>query len=106
MSYKQYGPRPCNIETVLSPTVLFHLAIEPLGHMLCQSDTLQGFQIPGEEECLIVTLFTDDMMVYLKQNDDIGNLFDILNKWCIMPGAKFNMKKTIIPSIGDRKSVV
>ena len=21
MSYKQYGPRPCNIETVLSPTV-------------------------------------------------------------------------------------
>ena len=34
--------------------LLFNLAIEPLGIMLCQTNTLQCFQIPGEEECLIL----------------------------------------------------
>ena len=39
------------------------------------------------------SLFTDDTTVYLKQNDEIKKLFEILNKWCIVSGAKFNMKE-------------
>ena len=80
--------------------LLFNLAIEPLGIMLCQTNTLQGFQIPDEEEHLIVTLFTDDTMVYLRQNNNISNLFTILDDWCIVSGAKFNIKKTVILPIG------
>ena len=80
--------------------LLFNLAIEPLGNMLHQTNTLQGFQIPGKEEHLIVTLFTDDTTVYLRQNDNIGNLFEILHNWCIVSGTKFNIKKTVILLIG------
>ena len=40
--------------------LLFNLAIEPLANMLHHTNLLKGFQIPGEEEHLIVTLFADD----------------------------------------------
>lgn len=44
--------------------LLFDLATEPLAEMLQQSD-LQGFNIPGVEEQVIVTLFADDTTVFL-----------------------------------------
>ena len=80
--------------------LLFNLAIELLGNMLRKSNTLQGFQIPGKEEHLKVTLFTDDTTVYLKQNNEMEKLFEILDEWCIVSGAKFNTKKTVILPIG------
>ena len=66
------------LQGVFATCLLFNLAIEPLGNMLHKSNALQGFQIPGKEECLKVTLFADDTMVYLKQNDEIKKLFEIL----------------------------
>ena len=80
--------------------LLFNLAIELLGNMLRKSNALQGFQIPGKEKHLKVTLSTDDTVVYLKQNDEIKKLFEILNEWCIVSGANFNMKKMVILPIG------
>ncbi len=79
--------------------LLFDLAIEPLAEMLWQSD-LQGFNIPGVEEWVIVTLFTDDTTVFLAQYDDFERLTEILDNWCIASGAKFNIEKTEILPIG------
>ena len=77
--------------------------------MLHWTDLLSGFQIPREEEHLIVTLFADDTTIYLRHNDDIGNLFQILDKWCIASEAKFNIAKTIVLLIGTptyRKNLI
>lgn len=80
--------------------LLFNLAIEPLANMLRRTNTLRGFKIPGETDRLIVTLFADDTTVYLHHTDDIGELFKILDKWCIASGAKFNVAKTVVLPIG------
>lgn len=76
--------------------LLFNIAIGLLANMLCQTNTLNVSKIPGVDECLIVTLFANDTTVYLRQNDNIGKLFKILNRWCIASGAKFNIKKTVV----------
>ena len=60
----------------------------------------KGFKIPSKEHWLIVTLFANVTTVYSRQNDDIGNLFRILNKWCIASGAKFNITKSIVLLLG------
>ncbi|KAF5373348.1 hypothetical protein D9615_007464 [Tricholomella constricta] len=87
--------------------LLFNLAIESLAQMLRNSN-LEGFQIKDERERLIATLFTDDTTVFLSQNDNFCSLQTILNKWCYVSGAKFNIPKTTIILVGKeeyRKSV-
>ena len=56
------------------------MAREPLANMLHHSNALHSFQIHNEEEHLILTLFTDDTTVYLKQSNDIGDVFQIIHK--------------------------
>ncbi|KAF5335926.1 hypothetical protein D9758_018330 [Tetrapyrgos nigripes] len=71
--------------------------IEPLAAMLRNSH-LQGFKIPGVMERLIANLFADDTTMFLAAADDFGDLQSILNEWCTVSTAKFNVNKTsIIP---------
>jgi hypothetical protein len=87
--------------------LLFDLAIEPLAEMLRQSE-LKGFQVPGMEYRVVVTMFADDTTVYLTERDDYAKLKSILDTWCIAAGAKFNVSKTEIMPIGTieyRKSL-
>jgi exonuclease III/ribonuclease HI len=79
--------------------LLFDLAIEPLAEMLRQSE-LKGFQVPGMEYHVVVTMFADDTTVYLTERDDYTVLKNILDTWCIASGAKFNVAKTEIMPIG------
>jgi len=79
--------------------LIFNLAIESLASMLRSSD-LQGFQIEGDTERLLTTLFADDTTVYLSENDSFDELQGILKKWCRTSGAKFNVKKTVVLPTG------
>ncbi|KAF9542899.1 hypothetical protein CPC08DRAFT_745369 [Agrocybe pediades] len=67
--------------------------------MLRQSN-LQGFKIKGEAERLITTLFADDTTVWLSAQDNFEDLQVILEKWCRVSGAKFNITKTVILPVG------
>ena len=79
--------------------LIFNLAIESLASMLRDS-TLKGLEIPGDTECLITTLFADDTTVYLSEEDKFDDLQQILQKWCHVSGAKFNVKKTVVIPAG------
>ncbi|KAF5367782.1 hypothetical protein D9615_010499 [Tricholomella constricta] len=81
--------------------LLFNLAIESLAQMLRDSD-LEGFRIKDERERLIATLFADDTTVYMSENDDFPKLQSILDKWCQVSGAKFNVPKTTIIPVGNK----
>ena len=83
--------------------LLFNIVIEPLANLLQQSRDLKGFQIPGETQRLIVTMFTDDTTAYLAEQDNPDHLWKILDTWCIASGAKFNSKKTKIIPIDTQK---
>ncbi|KAF9497964.1 hypothetical protein BDN71DRAFT_1386540, partial [Pleurotus eryngii] len=70
---------------------------------------IQGFNIAGMENRLIVKLFADDTTVYLSEWDRFEDLEEILNDWCRASKAKFNISKTEIIPIGTpeyRKCVV
>jgi hypothetical protein len=88
--------------------LLFDLAIEPLAAMLRNSN-LKGIQIPGVMQRQITTLFADDTTVYLDKTDNFLDLQNILQDWCQVSGAKFNISKTEIIPIGSpayRTSVI
>ncbi|KIJ39679.1 hypothetical protein M422DRAFT_253465 [Sphaerobolus stellatus SS14] len=61
---------------------------------------LRGYNIPGDHERLIATLFTNDTIVYLSQHDDWNDLHTVLDTWCKASGAAFNINKTAIIPIG------
>ncbi|PPQ78824.1 hypothetical protein CVT24_002384, partial [Panaeolus cyanescens] len=74
---------------------------EPLAELIRTSE-LQGFKIDEDGE-IKVSLFADDTTVYLTKDNDIKDLFEILEKWCEESGAKFNKNKTKIIPMGKRK---
>ena len=82
--------------------LLFNLAIEPLACLLRSTPELEGFEIPGIKEKLIVSLYADDTTVYLSESDSYTTLQGILTSWCLASGAKFNLEKTEIIPIGTQ----
>lgn len=88
--------------------LIFNLAIESLAQLLRDSE-LEEFKTDNETERLITTLFADDTTMYLSDNDNFHDLGNILDKWCRLSGAKFNIKKTVILPVGTpeyQKSVI
>jgi exonuclease III len=81
--------------------LLFNLAIEPLACMLRSNPDLNGYEIESKQmEKLIINLFADDAVVFLKKGDRFDTLKKALDIWCIASGAKFNTEKTEILPIG------
>ena len=78
--------------------LLFDMAIEPLACKIRQSETIEGLNIPGLQENIKINLFADDPTLYLNKNDRLDLVETILDEWCEVSGAKFNLEKTeIIP---------
>jgi len=81
--------------------LLYNFAIEPLAESLRKS-TLKGIEIKGMTRKLLVTLFADDTLVYLREDDDFKELERILTRFCLASTAKFNLGKTEYLPIGDK----
>ena len=81
--------------------LLFDLTIEPLAQTIRRADELRGIPIPGRRDSLKIKLFADDTTVYMSENDDMADLQRVLNQWCAVSGAKFNIEKTEIIPIGN-----
>jgi hypothetical protein len=79
---------------------LFDLAIEPLACKLRNNNTIEGLTVPGLDEKILINMFTDDTTLYLSKNDNFNLIEEILNQWCEVSGAKFNIEKTEIIPIG------
>jgi len=75
------------------------LYIEPLATALRSSTKLKGIKIENHAK-LITKLFADDTLVYLGKNDRFSNLEEIINLFCNVSTACFNMEKTEALPIG------
>ena len=82
--------------------ILYDLAIEPLAEALRKSN-LKGLDIEGNIERLVVNLFTDDTIVYLRKDDNMEVLDMVLNTFCKVSTVKFNVNKTEILPIGKAR---
>lgn len=81
--------------------LLFNIAIEPLAAAIRASSEIKGIPIPGTKKSLKIKLFADDTTVFLSETDSIDKLQTILEDWCEVSGAKFNIEKTEIIPLGD-----
>ena len=83
--------------------LLFDLAIEPLACKLRNCNDLRGLSIPGVENKLIVNMFADNTTVYLSKHDKFDTVEKLLESWCEVSGAKFNIEKTEIIPLGTEE---
>ena len=80
--------------------ILFDLGIEPLAANI-RASNIRGIDVPSLDERVKVSLFADDTTVILTEYDSLSDLTEILNQWCDVSGAKFNVEKTEIIPIGS-----
>ena len=81
--------------------LLFDIAIESLAETIQKSDLI-GFKMDNLNRT-IVSLFANNMTVYLSEKDNVGDLYSILFTWCLASGAKFNIEKTEVIPIGKKE---
>lgn len=81
---------------------LFDLAIEPLASQIRADPNIRGIQIPGLRDPLKIQLFADDTGLFVNKSDRLDYIQNLLNKWCNVSGAKFNIEKTEIIPIGTK----
>ena len=82
--------------------VLFDLAIEPLAWVIRKDPNLKGLEIPGLNEPLKAKFFADDTSLFLNSSDSFEYVQMILEDWCKVSGAKFNIEKTEVIPIGSK----
>ena len=70
--------------------------------LLCETNLIQGLKIKNPLKDLIarLSLFADDMAIFLSECNSTNILFELLDRWCLASGARFNKDKTIIIPAG------
>ena len=58
--------------------------------------------IPGIESAIKITLFADDTNLFLNKEDRLDYIQRLLDRWCRVSGARFNIEKTEIIPIGKK----
>jgi len=58
--------------------------------------------IPGIENAIKITLFADDMNLFLSKDDRMDYIQRTLDKWWKVSGARFNIEKMEIILLGKK----
>ena len=89
-------------QACLMSCLLYDIAIEPLVKSIRKS-ILKDFKIQGLEEKILVSLFADDMLVYMNENDNKKTLERIIENFYEVSTAKFNNQKSEILPMGTKE---
>ena len=82
--------------------ILFDLGIELLTSNI-RNSSIAGIDVPSLDEAVKVSLFADDTTVILAEHDSFSDLMVLLDDWCAVSRAKFNVEKTEIIPIGTEE---
>jgi hypothetical protein len=78
----------------LSP-YLFNIVVEVLARAIKQQNEIKRIQIRKEE--LKISLFADDMIVYLSDTKNFaGKLLNLINNFSKVAGYKINSNKSVV----------
>ena len=76
-------------------TLLFNIVLEVLATAIREEKEIKGIQI-GKEE-LKLSLFADDMILYIKNpKDDTKKLLELINEFGKVTGYKINVQKSLL----------
>jgi hypothetical protein len=76
----------------LSP-LLFNIILEFLARAIRQEKGIKGIQIG--KETVKISLFADNMILYLKEKNSTPNLLDTINSYNKVTGYKINTEKSL-----------
>ncbi len=89
--------------------MLYSLAIEPFLHRLRR--LLPGVALPGCNSVFKLSAYADDVVIFVKNQDDINSLVECINDFNVLSSAKINwgkieaisfgaelVKKTVLPN--------
>jgi len=79
--------------------ILYNIAIEPLACAIRNSN-LKGVEVEGLTKRIIVSLFADDTLIYMNEQDDMNEVKEIIEVFCKASTAKFNLEKTEYLPVG------
>jgi len=82
--------------------LLYDIAIELLAESI-RKLSFGGFKIQGLEERILISLFANDTLVYMNENDNKKTLEQIIKNFCEASTAKFNDEKLEILLIGTKE---
>jgi hypothetical protein len=78
-----------------TPPLLFNIVLEFLVRTIRQEGEIKGIQIG--KEVVTVSLFTDDMILYLKDaKNSTQKLLDTINSFSSVAGYKINLHKSVV----------
>ena len=83
--------------------LLFVLGVEILAQKIRQSTSCQGMKLPQSVEAKI-SQFADDTTLICRDENDLGENINVLNKFNDISGLKLNKKKTKAMWIGSAKN--
>ena len=83
--------------------LLFVLGVEILAQKIRQSASCQGIKLPQSVEAKI-SQFADDTTLICRDENDLGENINVLNKFNDISGLKLNKKKTKAMWIGSAKN--
>ncbi len=72
--------------------MLYSLAIEPFLHKLRR--LLPGVTLPGCNSVFKLTAYADDVVIFVKNQDDINILVECINDFSVLSSAKINWGKS------------
>ena len=85
---------------MLSLQLCLHGCAIPLACKIQNDLEINGIRIPGQPKKLAIKLFADDTNLYLSKEDSFDYIQKVLDSWCEILGAKFNIEKTEVIPIG------
>jgi hypothetical protein len=75
--------------------LLFYVVLEFLPRAIRQEEGIKGIQIG--KETVKISLFADDMILYLKDPKNSTQKFlDTINSYCKVAGYKINLQKSLV----------
>ena len=78
----------------LSP-LIFNTVLEVLANAIIQYNTVKRIQIEKEE--IKLSLFTDNMIIYVENPKELTkNFLELISDYGILAGYKVNIKKSIV----------
>ena len=81
--------------------LLYDFAIEALADAVRKSK-LKGLQINENVKRLIISLFADNTLIYMAEDDDLEELKKIIMTFCQASTARFNLEKTEYLPVGNK----
>ena len=79
--------------------MLYALSLEPLLHKIRSS--VRGLFLPGFNSSVVLSAYADDIVVFIKDQQDVSILNSVVDKFSVVSAARVNWRKSEALAVGE-----